>query len=208
MKVIPEQAGPKKISTTPDFRGQSSHLGATIGPGGVNFSVSSRDAIAVDLLLFDREDDAQPVRVIPIDPNIFTLSQTAPHKGHNGTHDTGSSTARNRFECFVRSRSQSNALSESISSVLRQRQLPSARPGTFIRASLPRFSKSCNGAIESAATDDQAICIKARAGSFLSALNRFTYFRTFCRWSSDNSSNQLRVVGLSCVPVYTTAFGT
>src|SRR5262249_27581657 len=48
--------------------GNSSPLGATILPGGVNFSVFSRDAVAVDLLLFDREDDSRPARVIPIDP--------------------------------------------------------------------------------------------------------------------------------------------
>jgi glycogen operon protein len=48
--------------------GQSYPLGATILPDGVNFSVYSRDASAVELLLFDREDDARPTRVIPIDP--------------------------------------------------------------------------------------------------------------------------------------------
>jgi len=37
-------------------------------PGGVNFSVFSRGASGVELLLFDREDDARPTRVIPIDP--------------------------------------------------------------------------------------------------------------------------------------------
>src|ERR1700757_3591578 len=68
MKVISEQVGRKKISTTPEFRGGSSPLGATIVPGGVNFSVFSRDAVAVDLLLFNREEDARPARVIPIDP--------------------------------------------------------------------------------------------------------------------------------------------
>ena len=48
--------------------GHSSHLGATISHGGVNFSVFSRNAVAVDLLLFDREDDAWPARTISIDP--------------------------------------------------------------------------------------------------------------------------------------------
>src|SRR5215813_10461264 len=48
--------------------GYSSPLGATIVPGGVNFSVFSRGATAVDLLLFDREDDAGPARIISIDP--------------------------------------------------------------------------------------------------------------------------------------------
>jgi glycogen operon protein len=37
-------------------------------PDGVNFSVFSRAASAVELLLFDREDDSRPSRVIRIDP--------------------------------------------------------------------------------------------------------------------------------------------
>src|ERR1700722_16971707 len=48
--------------------GQSSPLGATVFPGGVNFSVYSRNASAVELLLFNREDDVQPERMITIDP--------------------------------------------------------------------------------------------------------------------------------------------
>jgi glycogen operon protein len=48
--------------------GQSSPLGASVAPGGVNFSVYSRSASAIDLLLFDRNDDSGPSRVIPIDP--------------------------------------------------------------------------------------------------------------------------------------------
>jgi isoamylase len=43
-------------------------LGATVEPGGVNFSVFSRNASGMELVLFDREDDAHPARVIPIDP--------------------------------------------------------------------------------------------------------------------------------------------
>ncbi|MBV9745197.1 MAG: hypothetical protein JO099_15660 [Acidobacteriia bacterium] len=37
--------------------GRSSPLGASVVPGGVNFSVYSRSASGVDLLLFDRDDD-------------------------------------------------------------------------------------------------------------------------------------------------------
>jgi isoamylase len=48
--------------------GRSSPLGATVVAGGVNFSVFSRYASAVEVLLFDREDDSRPARVIPIDP--------------------------------------------------------------------------------------------------------------------------------------------
>jgi len=48
--------------------GRSAPLGASVVPGGVNFSVYSRSASAVDLLLFDRDDDSRPSRVIPINP--------------------------------------------------------------------------------------------------------------------------------------------
>jgi glycogen operon protein len=43
-------------------------LGATLVAGGANFSVFSRSATGIDLVLFDREDDSRPSRVIPIDP--------------------------------------------------------------------------------------------------------------------------------------------
>jgi|HubBroStandDraft_6_1064221.scaffolds.fasta_scaffold01670_6 isoamylase len=56
----------------------SSPLGATIFHGGANFSVFSRGATAVDLLLFDREDDPRPARVIPFDP----LANRAYHYWH------------------------------------------------------------------------------------------------------------------------------
>jgi isoamylase len=48
--------------------GQSAPLGSTICEGGVNFSLYSREASRVELLLFDREGDAQPARVISLDP--------------------------------------------------------------------------------------------------------------------------------------------
>ena len=46
----------------------SSPLGATIVPGGVNFSLYARSATRVELLLFDRADDPLPSRIVPIDP--------------------------------------------------------------------------------------------------------------------------------------------
>jgi glycogen operon protein len=49
--------------------GRSSPLGATVCDGGVNFSVFSRSATGVELLFFDREDDARPARLIRIDPS-------------------------------------------------------------------------------------------------------------------------------------------
>jgi isoamylase len=48
--------------------GHSFPIGATLVPGGANFSVFSRSATGIDLLLFDRADDARPSRVIAIDP--------------------------------------------------------------------------------------------------------------------------------------------
>ena len=60
LKIHPE-------STVPG-RGESSPLGATIRPGGVNFSVFSRDAVSVELLLFDRVDDARPSLTVTLDP--------------------------------------------------------------------------------------------------------------------------------------------
>jgi glycogen operon protein len=47
--------------------GRSAPLGASVAAGGVNFSVYSRTASALDLLFFDREDAARPVRTISLD---------------------------------------------------------------------------------------------------------------------------------------------
>ena len=57
-------AGTKDIESC----GRSSPLGATVLPGGVNFSVYSRNASGVELLLFNREDEIQPERMITVDP--------------------------------------------------------------------------------------------------------------------------------------------
>ena len=58
-----EQAPPEAPSD-----GRSNPIGATLVPGGATFSVFSRSAARVELLFFDRADDARPSRVIPIDP--------------------------------------------------------------------------------------------------------------------------------------------
>jgi glycogen operon protein len=55
------------IEAKPMLLGRSSPLGATLIDGGVNFSLFSRSATAVELLLFDRVDDSRPSRIIPID---------------------------------------------------------------------------------------------------------------------------------------------
>jgi isoamylase len=59
-------------ATTAASRSRSSPLGSTIRDGGVNFSIFSRAASCMDLLLFDHEDDSRPERVIPIDPTHRT----------------------------------------------------------------------------------------------------------------------------------------
>src|SRR5271166_4020284 len=52
------------------IRGRSSPLGASISPQGVNFSVFSRSASRMELLLFDRKDDDRPARVISFNPTF------------------------------------------------------------------------------------------------------------------------------------------
>jgi len=51
-------------------RGNAFPLGATLRDGGVNFSVFSKHATSISLMLFDRADDARPARVIPLDPRL------------------------------------------------------------------------------------------------------------------------------------------
>lgn len=48
--------------------GTSFPLGATVRDGGVNFSVYSRNATLVELLLFDGMDAIEPALVIPLEP--------------------------------------------------------------------------------------------------------------------------------------------
>ncbi len=58
----------RSVAQPADTAGRSHPLGATPVPGGVNFSIYSRDASKVELLFFDRADDGRPARTIPIDP--------------------------------------------------------------------------------------------------------------------------------------------
>ena len=53
--------------TTP-HTGQPYPIGATVTAGGVNFSLFSRTAAGVELLLFDHEDDGKPSRTVRLDP--------------------------------------------------------------------------------------------------------------------------------------------
>ncbi len=61
-------AGRKSRVESQMGEGTSYPLGATVCPDGVNFSVFSRDADTVDLLLFDRVDAPKPSQVITLDP--------------------------------------------------------------------------------------------------------------------------------------------
>ena len=60
------------VSQTTENKSRSSPLGSTIYKHGVNFSIFSRAATGMELLLFDHEDDARPERIIPIDPSTRT----------------------------------------------------------------------------------------------------------------------------------------
>jgi isoamylase len=48
--------------------GRSFPLGATVVPGGVNFSVYSKSSADIHLLLFDGPEDEEPASVIPLNP--------------------------------------------------------------------------------------------------------------------------------------------
>jgi isoamylase len=55
-------------ASAPHRPGQSFPLGATLAPNGVNFSVFSRGATGVQLLLFDSAGAPSPSRVVDLDP--------------------------------------------------------------------------------------------------------------------------------------------
>ena len=54
-------------TTVRENAGHAAPLGASVVAGGVNFSLFSRTATGVELVFFDREDDAKPSRVIALD---------------------------------------------------------------------------------------------------------------------------------------------
>src|SRR5215471_16225964 len=51
-------------------KGRSFPLGATLIPGGANFSLFAKHSTSVELLLFDDADTPEPSRVIELDPRI------------------------------------------------------------------------------------------------------------------------------------------
>ena len=65
VQEVSRQVGPSSASI-----GQSAPIGATVSNGGVNFSLYSRDASKIELLLFDRDHDPLPARVITLDPSL------------------------------------------------------------------------------------------------------------------------------------------
>src|SRR5215467_7409150 len=77
-KEIRFRAGPDRRGgkRTPDRwegvteSGQSYPLGARVHRKGANFSLYSRRASKVELLLFEDKDDASPARVLPLDPAV------------------------------------------------------------------------------------------------------------------------------------------
>ncbi len=56
------------MTELPTNPGRSFPLGATVYPEGVNFSVFSKGASAVELLLFGEMDAPRPERVITLNP--------------------------------------------------------------------------------------------------------------------------------------------
>jgi len=64
---VRQTTSPAPFQTEP---GRPHPLGATVDQDGVNFSVFSRNATSVELLLFERHDDVQPLQIIKLDPSI------------------------------------------------------------------------------------------------------------------------------------------
>lgn len=50
--------------------GRSHPSGATPDKDGVNFSIFSEHATSIELLLFDKYDDREPIQIVQLDPNI------------------------------------------------------------------------------------------------------------------------------------------
>jgi isoamylase len=55
------------MKSTEPGGGRPFPLGATLSPGGVNFSLFSKNATGIELLLFAGPEDREPARIIPLD---------------------------------------------------------------------------------------------------------------------------------------------
>src|SRR5262245_51370420 len=68
-KVV-RKPGTAPVTTSSGLRvlpGDPYPLGATIVPGGVNFSVYAKGASAVELLLYRGDEDLEPSHILPLD---------------------------------------------------------------------------------------------------------------------------------------------
>ena len=65
--AVGSQAKCGAVDSVESRAGRSFPLGAQVVDGGVNFSVFSKAASLVDLLLFDGVEDERPSRIIPLD---------------------------------------------------------------------------------------------------------------------------------------------
>jgi len=52
------------------IHGKSYPLGVSLYPEGANFCIHSKNAVKVDLLLFDSKDDAKPAQTLTFDPKL------------------------------------------------------------------------------------------------------------------------------------------
>jgi isoamylase len=75
LAIVPVLSQGSSVDTRGGMSGGSSPLGATVSPGGVNFSIYSRSASGVELVFFDREEDVRPARVITIDRANYRTGQ-------------------------------------------------------------------------------------------------------------------------------------
>src|SRR5581483_1735515 len=138
---------------------------------------------------------------------FFSLSRTAASSDGSGgasapptggSSSGSSSGVASRSYCSAISASRAAWCGASSSRRKRQLQLPSGRPGTFMRASLPSARTSCTGAIAVSATDDIAARIRSQA---MSSPLRARYRCANERSAAGALRNQPTVVSLSCVPV-------
>src|SRR3954471_6153414 len=67
-QIAPSRPAARGLANLVASRATTFPIGATVSADGFNFSVFSRTATAIDLLLFDSADDARPAAVIPVDP--------------------------------------------------------------------------------------------------------------------------------------------
>ena len=58
-----------RVTAATSAPGRSFPLGVELRQGGANFSVFAKRATALELLLFERAEDATPARAIALDPH-------------------------------------------------------------------------------------------------------------------------------------------